>query len=305
MGLITMMKANSIHDVFLKIVVLCWGVVIFIILVGCTITYAGPEYDEPTEGVGYLVLDEPDVTEVTDETEELTEIEVPLEVEETEDEVDLAEEWPERVAFLTIDDGPSFQTARILDILYEEEVPAIFFLLGHSMITNTSIDSQALMERILAEGHYIGLHSMTHNYNTLYRGDGAPGRFVDEMFELQGMIYDMVGHHTNLCRAPFGMMTGFRPEHHIAVAEAGINCIDWNIDPQDWRSEYNAQIILGHVTDQVERLNFPPELVIVMHEYGRTADALPLIIAFLREHGYVFKTYVPGYEFIYERYRLR
>jgi len=301
-----MKKAYSINGIFFKTAILCLVVVMFIVLVGCTITYVGPEYDETAAIIEEIASEAFEVTEVPTETEISFLVEAPTDIiEETEDEVDLTEEWPERVAFLTIDDGPSLQTSRILDILYEKDVPAIFFLLGYSILTTPGIDPQALMERTLAEGHYIGLHSMTHHYNTLYRGEGAPDRFVDEMLELQEMIYDMVGHHTNLCRAPFGMMTGFRPEHHIAVDEAGINCIDWNIDPQDWRSEYNAQIILDHVIDQVERLNFPSELVIVMHEYGRTVDALPLIIAFLREQGYVFKPYVPGYTFIYDRYRLR
>lgn len=287
--------------IFFKLAALCYTIVVVIILNSCTFIYANPsaslKYDEPLAEIRMIVYKElmtPEETDIPEEDEYTYEYE-PEE----------PEQWPERVAFLTFDDGPGWQTATILDILYEEDVPAIFFVLGHSITTNTAVDSQALMERILAEGHYLGLHSMTHSYSTLYSGDGAPGRFVAEMVELQTMIYDMVGHHTNLCRAPFGMMTGFRSGHFEAVDEAGINCIDWNIDPQDWRNEYNAQIILGHVTQQVEMLNFPPELVIVLHEYGRTVETLPLIIAYLREQGYVFKTYEPGHEFIYDQHTLR
>ena len=213
------------------------------------------------------------------------------------------EPWPDRVAFLTFDDGPSWNTGQILDILYQEEVPAIFFLLGSSLTHFP--DSKTLMERILAEGHYIGLHSMTHVSEILYEGAGAANRFVDEMLQLQGIIYDSVGHQTNLCRAPYGMMTGFRTDsgHAEAIAEAGITCIDWNVDPQDWRN--NPELIMSYVTSQVEMMDFPSELVIVLHEKDETIAALPGIISFLREQGYVFKTYEPGHEFIYQQYRNR
>jgi len=179
-------------------------------------------------------------------------------------------------------------------------VPAIFFVKGESIL-NTLPYSEASMARMLEEGHYVGLHTMTHQYYTLYVGEGAPSRFVAEKLELQELIYDLTGHYTYLCRAAYGMMTGFRPGHHVAVEEAGINCIDWNIDPQDWRN--GAPRINEKVVEQVELLNFPPELVIVLHEYEQTVQALPQIIAYLREQGYVFKTYEPGYEFIYYQYQ--
>lgn len=221
------------------------------------------------------------------------------ELDDYEDEV-YEEEWPERVVFLTFDDGPSQNTARILDILAYENAPSIFFLLGSS-ITNQS-NSAVLMERILRDGHYIGLHSMTHSNQLLYVGYDAPARFVDEMVQLQNMIYEQTAHRTNLCRAPYGMMSGFRSDsgHAEAIFEAGIKCIDWNVDPEDWRS--SSDVIIQRVVDQVEMLNFPSELVIVLHERESTIEALPTVISYLREQGYVFKTYIPGHEFIYQRY---
>jgi len=300
------MKNEHFKDhILFRLAVFCCTMIVLIILNSCAFTYAHLETDEPSEEIGTIYEDTDDSTEEYEPYE--LESDLPEESDEPTEEYvyepEEPEEWPERVVFLTFDDGPSRQTAALLDILYEEDVPATFFVLGHSIINNTAVDPQALMARILAEGHYLGLHSMTHDYSTLYSGEGAADRFVAEMFELQAKVYDMVGHHTNLCRAPFGMMTGFRPGHHVAVDEAGINCIDWNIDPQDWRDEYNVQIILDHVIRQVEMLNFPPELVIVLHEYGRTVESLPLLIAFLREHGYVFKPYIPGHEFIYDQYQ--
>ena len=275
--------------IILKLLTLCYAVISLIILNSCAHIFANLDYGQSlTELDTYYVKLDKNVIQLellSEDDDELDEIE--------------EEELPERVAFITFDDGPSTYTDRLLDVLYKERVPAIFFVLGYSI--NTVSYSEDLMERILAEGHYIGLHTMTHEYNILYVGDGAPDRFVAEKFELQGLIYNLVGHHTNLCRAAYGMMTGFRPGHFVAVDEAGIKCIDWNIDPEDWRN--NSQGIYEEVIRQVEDLYFPSEIVIVLHEFEQTIEAIPAIIAFLREHGYVFKTYEPGHEFIYDQYR--
>ena len=285
-----MIKRES--DITLKLMTLCYAVISLIVLNSCAHTFASLDYDESSVEDGsrfYVKLDKNLI-----QLEMLNELVETFELDEIE-----TEELPERVAFLTFDDGPSTSTDRLLDVLADEGVPAIFFLLGYSI--NSFPDSEVLMERMLDQGHYIGLHTMTHEYHTLYVGDGAPDRFIAEKFELQGLIYDLVAHHTNLCRAAYGKMTGFRPRHFIAVDEAGIKCIDWNIDPEDWRND--AQGIYEEVVRQVEDLYFPSELVIVFHEFEQTIEAMPAIIAFLREHGYVFKTYEPGYEFIYYQYR--
>jgi len=242
--------------------------------------WAQQEHPEPTGVVITLAPTEPQTTEPVTEPE-------PTE----------PEPWPERVAFLTFDDGPSWNTERLLDVLNDYEVPAIFFVQGASFprIPN-SFD---ILNRILAEGHYVGLHSMTHQFNLLYEGEGAAGRFVDEMLQLQDIIYEASGHFTNLCRAPFGMMSGFRPDsgHQEAIDAAGIYCIDWNIDPADWRN--SSEMILSYVINQVEMFNFPSEVVVVMHENDSTIAALPAVISYLRSHGYVFKTYTPGHQFNY------
>jgi len=309
-----MRKKKSRRNTFIKLTMLCYAVCSLTILNSCALSTTTlynltslEDYDESfteDESVFYVKVDKNVMIAQLDQVDELEgELELDV-IEYSSDEDDElyeinGEENSERVAFLTFDDGPGLNTDRLLDVLYEEEVPAIFFLVGYSI--NTFPYSEALMERMLDEGHYIGLHTMSHQYYTLYVGDAAPSRFVSEMSELQGLVYDLVDHHTYLCRAAYGMMTGFRPGHFVAVNDAGLKCIDWNIDPQDWQND--AQTIFEEVVQQVVGLNFPSELVIVLHEYEQTAQALPLIIAFLREYGYEFKTYDHGYEFIYYRYR--
>ena len=208
---------------------------------------------------------------------------------------------PGRYVFLTFDDGPSPYTQQILDILNDRNATGIFFVIGDRI--NIQQDAVEQLNRILEEGHYIGLHSMTHEPSILYHGEGAPDRFVNEMLELNQLISEITGgFSTNLCRAPFGMVGTFTSEHHVAVSQANLRCIDWNIDSNDWEIRH-AERIHENVMSQVELLNFPDELVILFHEFSWTVEALPGIIDDLRANGYTIATYVPEHIFLYYRFR--
>ena len=75
------------------------------------------------------------------------------------------------------------------------------------------------------------------------------------------------------------------------------------MDSRDWEwPNHNAAAVFNQVVWQVEALDYPPELMLLFHDLSWTIEALPKVVAFLREHGYVFKTYVPGYEFMYSNY---
>ncbi len=64
----------------------------------------------------------------------------------------------EATVYLTFDDGPDPEhTAQLLDLLARHDAKATFFLLGRDVL-----QSPELVRRILAEGHAIGNHSMTH-----------------------------------------------------------------------------------------------------------------------------------------------
>lgn len=207
---------------------------------------------------------------------------------------------PQKTAYLTFDDGPSANTERLLAILREHQAPAIFFILGESILNMPN--PQELLQAIVDEGHYIGLHTMTHDFNTLYVGEDAPQRFIGEMLELRALIASKVdGFQTNLCRPAFGKVGTFQPGHFTAVEEAGLYCVDWNIDPQDWQQQTPEQIF-NEVVSQIENNQFPDEVVILLHEHvDATLEALPWIINYLREQGYVIAPYQAGQRFNFER----
>ena len=60
---------------------------------------------------------------------------------------------------LTFDDGPYIYTAQVLDILKNNNVRATFFMNGDNWSNILSADDQALVHRVIAEGHQIGSHT--------------------------------------------------------------------------------------------------------------------------------------------------
>ena len=70
-----------------------------------------------------------------------------------------------KIAYLTFDDGPSEQTATVLDILKEEGIHATFFLVGEEITAET----EEIVKRMVEEGHTVGLHTYSHDYEFIYR----------------------------------------------------------------------------------------------------------------------------------------
>ena len=60
---------------------------------------------------------------------------------------------------LTFDDGPYIYTSRILDTLRASNIPATFFVNGDNWSNILNADNQALVKRMVAEGHQVGSHT--------------------------------------------------------------------------------------------------------------------------------------------------
>lgn len=96
---------------------------------------------------------------------------------------------------LTFDDGPDpVYTPEILDILKEEKVPAVFFVIGIQAENNIP-----LLQRIYKEGHEIGNHTFTHPNIALV----SPERAAKEMETTRLLIEAVTGKSTVLFRAPY------------------------------------------------------------------------------------------------------
>ena len=131
-----------------------------------------------------------------------------------------------KVCYLTFDDGPSNNSKEILDILAKYNAKATFFLIG-SEITE---EKRPIIERIIEEGHAIGLHSNVHDFDKLYIGVDACVQDFEEQYKT---LKEEYGIDTKIFRFPGGSacsyMNGQRKAYIQAMKENGYTGFDWHV----------------------------------------------------------------------------
>lgn len=208
--------------------------------------------------------------------------------EEIANDVEKEEQPVGKVVYLTFDDGPSKLTDQFLDVLQEQGVKATFFMQGSNLKKEHLQES---VRRATAEGHYIGAHSMTHEFKSLYKEN----QFVPQMNETLALIHDITGTKPNLVRPPYGSAPGLKNEQiRNEIANAHIKVWDWTIDSNDWTLKGNPNQII----ENIKRGTKSDREIVLMHEKPQTLAALPEIIAFYKAQGYTFAVYDEAHHFM-------
>ncbi|UHA76053.1 polysaccharide deacetylase [Paenibacillus sp. 481] len=185
-----------------------------------------------------------------------------------------------KVVYLTFDDGPSRLTDEFLDTLKQHDVTATFFMQGSNLNVAGYHDE---VKRAVDEGHYVGPHSMTHNYKKLYNQN----EFVSEMKDTIDIIHNITGVKPKLVRAPYGSKPGLKDSLRNELAEAELKLWDWTIDSNDWKYTGNP----GGIVNEVKTQTTEDVEIVLLHEKQQTLDALPEIIDFYKNKGYSFAVY--------------
>ncbi|AFQ15708.1 peptidoglycan-N-acetylglucosamine deacetylase [Bacillus thuringiensis] len=189
-----------------------------------------------------------------------------------------------KIAYLTFDDGPGKYTSQLLDLLKKENIKATFFLIGGNVKQFPD-----LVKRENKEGHYVGMHSMTHDYNKLY----TKGHYVDEMKEDQALIANIIGKSPLLTRPPYGSSPGLNESLRNKVVENNLKVWDWTIDSLDWK--YNKMPVdkaAEQITKNVlEGATGTHEVILIHDIHPQSVTAVPAIIKGLKEKGYEFEAY--------------
>lgn len=199
---------------------------------------------------------------------------------------------PQKVAYITIDDGPSQYTAQILDILDEKNTKATFFMLAPNIEAHADV-----VKRLIKEGDYPGLHSVTHDAHLLY--DGDPLNVAHEMFQTDLTLKKYTGAYSFLVRAPYGSKPYMTQPFRDGLVDYGFKMWDWTIDSNDWRYPGQGDKIVNEVKTQladVEETKQP--VIIIFHEKKTTVAVLPQIIDYLHARGYKLVAYDPNHHII-------
>ena len=184
-----------------------------------------------------------------------------------------SEKTPGKIAYITIDDGPSKYTSQILDILDSNNVKGTFFMLNNNMILH-----KEEINRMIKEGHGVGFHGVSHDIKELYKTETSS---LEEFETCNETLYEISGKTSKLIRLPYGSKPYTPQENYYSLIKNDYLIWDWTLDTQDWKSSTD-QIVSNILYYGRER----EEIVILMHEKEQTVKALNDTIKILKERGY-------------------
>lgn len=174
---------------------------------------------------------------------------------------------------LTFDQGyENGYTSKILDTLKEKEVHAIFFLTG-----DYAKKEPELVKRMIAEGHVLGNHGMTHASLPELSEEKAK----EEIMSLHEYVRNNYGYVMQYFRCPCG-------EYSEAALETVKNCgyktlfwscayVDWKTDSQPEPSEAERKLVESAHSGEI----------LLLHSVSSTnAQILGDVIDKLRAEGF-------------------
>ena len=158
----------------------------------------------------------------------------------------------------------------LLDGLKERGVKATFFLIGENADKNPEI-----VKRMAEEGHLIGNH--TYHHVELTKVSENEARL--ELADTSAVIVRITGKEPEYMRPPFGAWQR-KLEQEIQMLP-----VLWTIDPLDWTTENQDEIVNKVVTEAEEND------IILLHDcYKSSIEAGLRIVDILQEEGFVFVT---------------
>lgn len=223
------------------------------------------------------------------------------------------EKTDRKVVYLTFDDGPHPpETERVLDVLRERGARATFFLIGSKVSGN-----EAVLRRMLEEGHALGLHTYSH-------AGTFPLLSFDKMLadvnEGKRAVESVAGKKISLFRPPFGVTN---PTIAKVIRTLGLQTVGWDVrsfDTMFCKSSEHSCEQSGHSCKQsehsckqsgysckqsghdwyvpvVERImkQVRPGSVILLHDrLDGASELLSLLLDSLAASGYEFTRALPN-----------
>ncbi|MFE3457852.1 polysaccharide deacetylase family protein [Nocardiopsis aegyptia] len=180
-----------------------------------------------------------------------------------------------RAVALTFDDGPHpVHTPRLLDVLREHRVEAVFCLVGEQVRRHPDI-----VRRIVVEGHTLCNHTMDHDD----MGDWGTEEIRQDLAATNDAIHAVVpGADIPYFRAPYGSW-GATPK---VAADMGLQPLGWSLDVVDWDPP-GTDVLVERL-----RTGITPGAVVLMHDgmgdRSQTVDAVDRVVPEFQADGWHF-----------------
>ena len=192
----------------------------------------------------------------------------------------------EMTLYLTFDDGPSWVTSAVLDILLEKDIKATFFV-----VYNKNQESEAILKRIIDEGHTIGIHSESHIYKEIY---ASVEEFLHDFKRVSDWVEETTGVKPDIFRFPGGSINqyNYRISNRLIgeMLRRGYSYFDWNISAEDANRSVSSESITKNIINGIEGKRMG---IILIHDGSANKhiiESLGDIIDYSLGSGYQFKS---------------
>lgn len=195
------------------------------------------------------------------------------------------------VVYLTFDDGPSANTIKILDLLKKYDAHATFFVVGANISGN-----EAILKRMVKEGHTIAVHTYTHDYAAIYK---SPQAFWADNEKTRSLVKKITGKNPAIMRFPGGASNTISAEYCKGIMSAltaqtkshNYEYFDWNISSGDAEGDGvpTKKLYVNIMSGIRENYETP---VVLMHDSGSkdtTVKAVALVLKKATAEGYSFE----------------
>ena len=183
-----------------------------------------------------------------------------------------------KTLYLTFDEGyENGYTAKILDVLKKQNVKAAFFVTGPYLKKETE-----LVNRMFAEGHTVGNHTVGHPSLPQLSGTG---KVEEEIIGLNKICQELYGEEMHYFRPPRGEYS----ERTIKICQdLGYQNVFWSFAYQDW--EVNKQRGTDYAYEQIMK-GVHDGAVLLLHAVSKdNAEVLDRVITELKAQGYTFRS---------------
>ncbi|MFI8201870.1 polysaccharide deacetylase family protein [Streptomyces sp. NPDC085937] len=189
---------------------------------------------------------------------------------------------PDHRLVLTFDDGPDpTWTPKVLDVLKKHDAHAVFFVTG-----TMASRYPDLVQRMVDEGHEIGLHTFNHPDLSLQ----SKKRIDWELSQNQLALTGAAGIRTSLFRPPYSSHADAMDNASWPVTEyigsRGYLTVVNNTDSEDWKRPGVDEIIRRATPENGQGA------IVLMHDSGgdrsQTVAALDTFLPGLKDQGYEF-----------------
>ncbi len=173
--------------------------------------------------------------------------------------------------WLTIDDGPSDDTAALLDLLDRHAAKATFFL-----VAERAAARPALVREIVRRGHDIGNHSFDHPHRWFWAL--GPRAMRRQIVDAQATLTQLAGRAPRWFRAVVGMSNPFV---QAPLRELGLARVAWSARGFDG-VERSVDQVLAKLAPRLRA-----GAIVLLHEGGdgRHVEVMRRVLALLDERG--------------------